>query len=51
MLLDETKKFRIENSILKLTPQHPVSHIVSRLGAYFDRERVVLADPYIGLLH
>ena len=47
MLLEETKESRILNSSLNITPQY--SSAPGVLG--LDEERVVRADPHIGLLH
>nr|YP_009239998.1 NADH dehydrogenase subunit 7 [Lotharella oceanica]AMN87079.1 NADH dehydrogenase subunit 7 [Lotharella oceanica] len=51
MLLEQTRESRIQNISLNFGPQHPAAHGVLRLVLELDGERVVRADPHIGLLH
>ena len=51
MLLEQTKESRMQNISLNFGPQHPAAHGVLRLVLELDGERVVRADPHIGLLH
>ena len=46
---DELKK--IKNFTLNFGPQHPAAHGVLRLILELNGERVIYADPHIGLLH
>lgn len=41
----------MHNNSLNLGPQHPAAHGVLRLVLELDGERVVRADPHIGLLN
>lgn len=41
----------VRNMVLNFGPQHPAAHGVLRLILELDGERVVRADPHIGLLH
>lgn len=41
----------IRNFTLNFGPQHPAAHGVLRLILFLEGERVVKADPHIGLLH
>uniref|UniRef100_A0A6G1SII8 Complex I-49kD n=1 Tax=Aceria tosichella TaxID=561515 RepID=A0A6G1SII8_9ACAR len=41
----------IRNMVINFGPQHPAAHGVLRLILELDGERVVRADPHIGLLH
>lgn len=41
----------VKNLILNFGPQHPAAHGVLRLILELDGEKVVRADPHIGLLH
>ena len=51
--MDFQDKFftKIHNLTLNFGPQHPAAHGVLRLVIYLDGERVLKADPHIGLLH
>lgn len=49
-LLNYTEK-HIKNMVLNFGPQHPAAHGVLRLILELDGERVIRADPHIGLLH
>src|SRR5688572_1044996 len=40
-----------KNYVLNFGPQHPSAHGVLRLLLTCDGERIVKADPHIGLLH
>lgn len=51
MLLEKKKEIRMETLSLNFGPQHPSAHGVLRLVLELDGERVVRADPHIGLLH
>ena len=42
---------KIKNFNLNFGPQHPAAHGVLRLVLELDGERIVRADPHIGLLH
>lgn len=42
---------KIKNFTLNFGPQHPAAHGVLRLILELDGERVISADPHIGLLH
>ena len=42
---------KVKNLNLNFGPQHPSAHGVLRLVLELDGERVVKADPHIGLLH
>jgi len=42
---------KIKNFMLNFGPQHPAAHGVLRLILELNGERVVSADPHIGLLH
>lgn len=50
MPLDSNKELLIHNSRLNLGPQHPAAHGVLRLVLELGGERVVRADPHVGLL-
>lgn len=41
----------VRNMVLNFGPQHPAAHGVLRLILELDGEKVVRADPHIGLLH
>ena len=41
----------IKNFTLNFGPQHPAAHGVLRLILFLEGERVLKADPHIGLLH
>ena len=41
----------VRNMVINFGPQHPAAHGVLRLILELDGERVVRADPHIGLLH
>lgn len=41
----------VKNMVLNFGPQHPAAHGVLRLILELDGEKVVRADPHIGLLH
>ena len=42
---------RLKNFTLNFGPQHPAAHGVLRLVLELDGERIIKADPHIGLLH
>lgn len=42
---------KIRNFTLNFGPQHPAAHGVLRLILFLEGEKVVKADPHIGLLH
>jgi len=42
---------RIKNLIINFGPQHPAAHGVLRLVLELSGEKVLSADPHIGLLH
>ena len=48
-ILDSYKK--LKHFTLNFGPQHPAAHGVLRLVLELDGERIVNADPHIGLLH
>lgn len=45
------KERQVRNMILNFGPQHPAAHGVLRLILELNGEKVVRADPHIGLLH
>lgn len=49
--LNEYTEKHVRNMVLNFGPQHPAAHGVLRLILELDGERVVRADPHIGLLH
>ena len=51
MLLTKKNTKSIQNVKLNFGPQHPSAHGVLRLVLEIDGERVIKADPHIGLLH
>ena len=51
MLLTQKKESKLETLSLNFGPQHPSAHGVLRLVLELDGERVVRADPHVGLLH
>lgn len=51
MLLARSAETRVQHVSLNFGPQHPAAHGVLRLVLDVDGERVVGADPHIGLLH
>lgn len=51
MLLSPSSETRLHNLHLNFGPQHPSAHGVLRLVLEVDGERIVKADPHIGLLH
>lgn len=51
MLLAKSTEKSLQNVKLNFGPQHPSAHGVLRLVLEIDGERVVKADPHIGLLH
>jgi NADH dehydrogenase (ubiquinone) Fe-S protein 2 len=51
MFLKTTKSTNLHNVTINFGPQHPSAHGVLRLVLEIDGERVVKADPHIGLLH
>lgn len=51
MLLGPKTETTLENISLNFGPQHPSAHGVLRLVLELDGERVVRADPHVGLLH
>ncbi len=51
MLLRTKKSTNLHNVTINFGPQHPSAHGVLRLVLEIDGERVVKADPHIGLLH
>jgi NADH dehydrogenase (ubiquinone) Fe-S protein 2 len=51
MLLQTKKSTNLHNVTINFGPQHPSAHGVLRLVLEIDGERVVKADPHIGLLH
>jgi NADH dehydrogenase (ubiquinone) Fe-S protein 2 len=51
MLLSITNETKLHNLNLNFGPQHPSAHGVLRLILEVNGERVVKADPHIGLLH
>ena len=51
MLLRTTKYTNLHNVTINFGPQHPSAHGVLRLVLEIDGERIVKADPHIGLLH
>ena len=51
MLLSRSSETRLQNLNLNFGPQHPSAHGVLRLVLELNGERVVRADPHIGLLH
>jgi len=42
---------KLKNFTLNFGPQHPAAHGVLRLVLELDGERILKADPHIGLLH
>lgn len=42
---------KIKNFVMNFGPQHPAAHGVLRLVLELQGERIVYADPHIGLLH
>jgi NADH dehydrogenase (ubiquinone) Fe-S protein 2 len=42
---------KIKNFTLNFGPQHPAAHGVLRLILFLEGEKVLRADPHIGLLH
>jgi NADH dehydrogenase (ubiquinone) Fe-S protein 2 len=50
-LLKNPLKGSRNSMVLKFGPQHPAAHGVLRLLLEIDGERVINADPHIGLLH
>jgi NADH dehydrogenase (ubiquinone) Fe-S protein 2 len=51
MLLQTKDSTKLHNVTINFGPQHPSAHGVLRLVLEIDGERVVKADPHIGLLH
>ena len=51
MLQPRVNEKSLHNITLNFGPQHPSAHGVLRLVLEIDGERVVKADPHIGLLH
>ena len=51
MLITQKKESKLETLSLNFGPQHPSAHGVLRLVLELDGERVVRADPHVGLLH
>lgn len=51
MDLNPVEEKHIRNMVINFGPQHPAAHGVLRLILELDGERVVRADPHIGLLH
>lgn len=51
MNLQPSVEYNIKNISLNFGPQHPSAHGVLRLIIETDGEKVVTADPHIGLLH
>lgn len=47
----QLKKSKLKSFTLNFGPQHPAAHGVLRLILELDGERVLRADPHIGLLH
>ena len=45
------KKKKIKNFTLNFGPQHPAAHGVLRLVLELNGEKIIKADPHIGLLH
>ena len=46
------KKFlNLKHFMLNFGPQHPAAHGVLRLVLELEGERIIYADPHIGLLH
>src|SRR5690554_3651101 len=48
---DQLPSFFLKNFNMNFGPQHPAAHGVLRLVLELNGERVVRADPHIGLLH
>jgi NADH dehydrogenase (ubiquinone) Fe-S protein 2 len=44
-------KNQLKNFTINFGPQHPAAHGVLRLILELDGEKIVYADPHIGLLH
>jgi NADH-quinone oxidoreductase subunit D len=42
---------KLKNFTINFGPQHPAAHGVLRLILELDGEKIVYADPHIGLLH